>query len=177
MLECILPLCFRTLIPDYTDMLNVYTYEYFPLRIYVAVAFSYLAGQGITGWYQSLDWALSPSVQPIRRLIWYSFASRVRIRVVNSNSKYKNICHLDNFPLTFEIFSIFSPLSFHCFDFSNLSKSFWLSVLYLAISVTISDQLPLYLTVVITLIIFVYMSLLNEIVRTQFLWGGKNVIP
>jgi len=41
MLEYILSLCFRTLIPDCAGILSVYMYVYFTLCIYVAVAFLY----------------------------------------------------------------------------------------------------------------------------------------
>jgi len=54
MLECIIPLCFRTLIPDSTLCL-AYVYEgIFTLRMYIAIAFPYPMGRGVIAWYQSL---------------------------------------------------------------------------------------------------------------------------
>jgi len=63
MLKYILLLCFRTLIRDCIDMLSVYTYVYFTLYIYVAVASPYSVRRSVT------DFLLGPPMcLPVHRL-------------------------------------------------------------------------------------------------------------
>jgi len=45
-IRIILPLCFRTLIHNYTNTLSVYTYAYFTLHIYVTIMSLYSVGVG-----------------------------------------------------------------------------------------------------------------------------------